>query len=114
MARPVRLVSLKDAINPNHPASGLHGLRRVISKRASNRELLQIVRACVKEKLREHILYTTVRNEKLAMVVDSSAHATLIRVDSRRILAEVTRLNSYAKLQGIDIQVSRTAPRPVL
>ena len=104
----MRGYTLKDALNPNHPTSAYVGLRPLMLKIEANRQHLQIIRSMLPSECGVHCIYVSCTPQTMTLIVDSSAWATQIRLDSKRLLKELQQLSDYVGLTQVRVRVSKS------
>ncbi|MYD44664.1 MAG: DUF721 domain-containing protein [Gammaproteobacteria bacterium] len=108
----MREYSLRDAVNPDHPTSAKVGTRSLLRKLEQNQQHAKVVRSMLASDLAEHCLYVSKTAIVMTIVVDSSAWATLLRLDSKRLLKELRTLKDYAGLTQLRVTVNRRQVAP--
>lgn len=73
----------------------------------ANRHHLQVVRSMLPSDCGEHCLYVSRTAGVMTLIVDSSAWATQIRLDAKRLLTELRQLSDYVELTQVRVRVGK-------
>ena len=103
--------TLKDAIDPNHPASKFFGLQRFGERREANQRLLAVVKETVDKRFKPHVIHASAEKNNLSIYVDSGAWALFLRTDAKRILRELSSIGEFAHLEHVQVRVSKNKSR---
>ena len=76
----------------------------------ANRQHLQVIRSMLPSDCGEHCMYVSCTSKTMTLIVDSSAWATQIRVDAKRLLNELKQLSDYVELTQVRVRVSKSRP----
>ncbi|MCE2436534.1 MAG: DUF721 domain-containing protein [Pseudomonadales bacterium] len=108
-----RLVKFSSILNVRTTRNE-HGsrLKKVMDDAAAAKEVTRVVKRVMPRDYASHCLAAAVKGAQLVLVVDSSAWASKIRLDQKRILDRVTDLSIFARVTGVRVRVEPAGRLP--